>query len=279
MKKLTLLALAAFLLASCGQEAQEAVQTDASATPGITVEKPLGRRVINAGYTTLTMTVYRNLEEEDPDLDQLPIDEQTVLTFNYDALRTSQKHYENQDDTLTLTLSEKYLYEDETLYEVDTLDENGEAATVSTLADGVWTDTDSDGNALSTSSQRDEYGNIIVLYDEDGNQLQRTYDANGFLLSEKKLDSEGTEISTTTWTRYTNDILADEIVTVTADGTEDLILNRGSRNGDTVISYYTDLKGSKYSQITDTYEDTNLVRSVEENLEDNTYTITLYTYA
>lgn len=280
MKKYLIPVLSLVLLSGCGQEAQEAAAatTAAAATPGITVRKSLGRRVINAGYKKVTETVYENLSEEDPDLEELTPDAQTTVSFNYDAQRTSQQVYAKEDDELVLTLSEEYKYDGDAVSEVDTLDEDGTVTTVSTLTDGTWTDTDADGNALSTSSQRDSYGNIISLTDEDGNTLQRTYDENGWLLTEKKIDPQGTEISNTTWTRYSNDELADEIITQTAAGTTDRLLNRGTRNDDTRISYYTDVSGKKYTRIEETYGESMVMRKTEEDLTSETYTITVYTY-
>lgn len=278
MKKILAVFLSAVLLAGCGAE-KEAVKVTAVPTPGITVEKDLGRKVINAGYKTVTEEVYSEQKEPDPDLENLDPDQRTSVTFNYDAQRTKQKAYEKVNGVLTLILNAGYKYTDGTLTEVDTLDENDQITTISTLTDGVWKDTAADGTEMAESQQRDSWGNVIVVNNQsDGTTRQRTYDQNGWLTEEKVLDAQGTEVSDTLWHRYSNDELADEIDRQTASGTQIRLLNRGDRSGDTAISWYTDSSGKRYQQITDTYSDSLIEKRVLHDLEKDTYTITVYSY-
>lgn len=279
MRKAAVFILSAFLLAGCGSAEKEAAQVTAIPTPGVTVEKNLGRKVINAGYQTVTEEVYSDQKEESPDLKKLTPDQKTVVSFNYDAQRTEQQVYEKQNGKLVLTLNAKYKYDGDAIKEADILDENGNVTVISVLKDGAWTDTDANGTALNESLRRDEWGNIILLADQkDGSTLQRTYDVNGWLLEEKVLDAQGTEVSDTIWHRYSNDELADEIVRTTASGTETRLLNRGDRVNDTAVSWYTDSAGKRYQQITDQYESSMIVKRTDHNLETDTYTITAYTY-
>ena len=279
MRKAAVFILSAFLLAGCGSAEKEAAQVTAIPTPGVTVEKNLGRKVINAGYQTVTEEVYSDQKEESPDLKKLTPDQKTVVSFNYDAQRTEQQVYEKQNGKLVLTLNAKYKYDGDAIKEADILDENGNVTVISVLKDGAWTDTDANGTALNECLRRDEWGNIILLADQkDGSTLQRTYDVNGWLLEEKVLDAQGTEVSDTIWHRYSNDELADEIVRTTASGTETRLLNRGDRVNDTAVSWYTDSAGKRYQQITDQYESSTIVKRTDQYLETDTYTITAYTY-
>ena len=125
MRKAAVLILSAFLLAGCGSAEKESSQVTAIPTPGVTVEKNLGRKVINAGYKTVTEEVYSDQKEESPDLKKLTPDQKTVVSFNYDAQRTEQQIYEKQNGELVLTLNAKYKYDGDTIKEADTLDENG----------------------------------------------------------------------------------------------------------------------------------------------------------
>ena len=107
MRKAAVLILSAFLLAGCGSAEKESSQVTAIPTPGVTVEKNLGRKVINAGYKTVTEEVYSDQKEESPDLKKLTPDQKTVVSFNYDAQRTEQQIYEKQNGELVLTLNAK----------------------------------------------------------------------------------------------------------------------------------------------------------------------------
>ncbi len=247
----------AILTLLCGCASNTAASTptpSAAATTAPIIFEDVGIQVIHAGYRTQTIATYVNQGTNTKKLDKQVPDQKTVTVYNYDGKPIKIATYEKQENQEVMVSTVIFEYEDQRVTNVTTKDTEGNEILSVHNEDGSWTDTDTEGNPLETTAQRDANGNATVQNTENGYKVTE-YFANGLLAKETYYNTEGTYQSETIYQRYVNDPLADQITEKSEEQTKTWSLVRGQENSGKRLSYYK--------------EGEETVREIEQNLNEN----------
>ena len=242
-------------------------------------EVAFGQQVAHAGYRSVQMDTYDSDETNRKKLSKETPESRTIISYDYEGKRTAKEEWVNYGDELKLSMKEKYIYDGDTVSQVQSLDEEGQILTLSyRQEDGSWKDYDKDNQELDTSIERDTYGNV-TLKQEENERIQTGYDANGYETDIRVEDPEGNTIKETIYTRNTNGHLSDMITVYQNDSKTVYTLMRGSLRKDRVTNIYYDAEKKEVEKHIDTYDESGLLQMCQIDNEGNEQkTRILYTY-